>query len=115
MKNKWVLLALMFVLGFLTAPVYASPLGDGVFVGAFTETPSATATIQPGIEHLETGMETVFFALLTVIITFGFKRTSTADTVPERYDKALSATSLNADTRMNTKRTKSELLKRQAS
>jgi len=89
MKNKWLLLAMVFL---FAAPVFAvgPTLGDGVYIGVASEQ-AMISTAQPlGVEQLGTGMGTLLVATLIVIV-FSFIQTrlsGPAASVPERYDKS---------------------------
>lgn len=90
MKNKWFLLAMVF-LALLTVPVFAvgPTYGDGIYVGKPLEEIAASATFLQGIEPLVTTMEAGFvatgiaaFALVLLLVLSG-----PATVAPERYDK----------------------------
>lgn len=91
MKNKWILLAMVF-LAFLTIPVFAvgPTYGDGIYVGKPLEEIAAGATLLQGLEPLVTTVGAGFVALL--ITAFVMVRLSApsgpATVAPERYDKA---------------------------
>ena len=91
MKNKWLLLAMVFVLGLIGSPVFAfGPSGDGVFIGKSTETPTTSATILSSAVQLETVMGTLLAILLLTTIYIGTVKLieGPATNAPERYDKA---------------------------
>lgn len=94
MKNKWLVLAMVFVLGLIGSPVFAfAPSGDGVFIGKATETPTVSATILPAAVQLGTGMETLLTILMLTVIFSPISKLQSgpASNVPERYDKALAS------------------------
>lgn len=91
MKNKWLLLAMVFVFGLIGFPVFAfAPSGDGVFIGKATEAPPVSATLSPQALQLETVMGTLLATLLLTVIFRPILKyqTGPASNVPERYDKA---------------------------
>lgn len=90
MKNKWLVLAMVFF-GFIALPVFAGPtLGDGVYIGSATEAPMISMAVPIGVEQLGTFMGALLVAtlILTVFITSKRMATGPANNVPERYDKA---------------------------
>lgn len=94
MKNKWLVLAMVFVLGLIGSPVFAfAPSGDGVFIGKAAETPTVSATILPAAVQLETVMGPLLAILLLTTIYIGTVKLieGPAMNAPERYDKAFAS------------------------
>ncbi len=91
MKNKWLVLAMVFLFGFVSLPVFAGPtLGDGVYIGAASEQTMVSQAVPTAVEQLGTVMGTLLGITLVITAFAPMKRAATgpANNVPERYDKA---------------------------
>jgi hypothetical protein len=90
MKNKWLVLAMVFLFGFVSLPVFAGPtLGDGVYNGAASEQAMVSTALPTSVEQPGTAMGTLLAITLLITAFAPLKRMATgpANNVPERYDK----------------------------
>ena len=88
MKNKWLILCLVFILGLLGSPVFSFDKTEGESIGTSTE---GAAEVNTKAIQLETVMETL---VATVVLFTGYiflihrVLEGPATSAPERYDKA---------------------------
>lgn len=91
MKNKWLILCMVFILGLIGSPAFTyAPAGDDVFFGSPVQAVDTVSTAHPEAVQLGTVMGTLLGVIALVFVyVFTVKLTEgPATNVPMRYDKA---------------------------